>query len=73
MVRFTRARPRNVSSASVIDSDDASLRNPDDAALPTGTRRVMRFSSKVTTMTCKAYPAADIVSMPCTVPTPWVG
>jgi len=54
MVRFTRARPRSVSSASVIDSEEASLRRPDDSALPTGTRKVMRFSSKVTTMTCNA-------------------
>ena len=42
-------------------------------ALPIGTRSVIRFSSKVTTMTWRVCPAADIDSMPWTVPTPWVG
>jgi len=54
MVRLMRARPFSVSSACCMFVPVASLRRPEEAALLTGTRSVIRFSSKVTTMTCKA-------------------
>ena len=49
-----RALPFNVSSASCMAPSVASFRKPEEAALLIGTRNVMRFSSKVTTMTCSA-------------------
>jgi hypothetical protein len=73
MVRLMRARPRSTSSASFMWSPVASLRRPEEAALFTGTRRVMRFSSKVTMITFRDMPATGMSSMPCTWPTPWVG
>jgi hypothetical protein len=53
MVRLMRARPFSVSMAGWKLSVVQSFRRPDEAALLTGTLSFMRFSSKVTSMTCK--------------------
>jgi len=53
MVRLMRARPLSVSKAGWKLSVVQSLRKPEDDALFTGTLSFMRFSSKVTSMTCK--------------------
>ena len=73
MVRLMRARPLSVSNDCLTRAGPASLRRPALAALLVGTRKVMRFSSKVTVITWREIPATFTSSMPWTVPTPWVG
>jgi len=64
MARLMRARPFSVSMACSNSAGVNSLRSPALATFATGTRSVMRFSSKVTTTICSAIPAASTVSMP---------
>jgi hypothetical protein len=52
-LRLMRARPFSVSMAGWKLSVVQSLRRPEDDALFTGTLSFMRFSSKVTSITCK--------------------
>ena len=53
IVRLARERPRNLEIAASISFRLDSLRSPDTFAFPSGTRRVIRSLSKVTTKTLR--------------------
>ena len=73
MVRLIRARPLSTASASSNILRVASLRSPAVRALPTGTRSVIRFSSKVMWISSSLWPAISSVAIRSTLPTPCVG
>ena len=68
-----RARPFSTAIASSNILRVASFRSPADRAFATGTRSVIRFSSKVMWISSRRWPAISSVAIRSTLPTPWVG
>lgn len=73
MVRFTRARPVNISNERFAVSGSEIFRIPTPATLAVGTRKIILSLEKLMTNSSNLKPATSWSSIATIWPTPWAG